>query len=306
MENTLKKYWYRITDKKKYQIYRNKINKEKELKSFKENLEKYINDVQKKIGSKKTLAFLHSGTSGDVINALPVIKELSKTHKCTLYLQVEKPYTNNHPNNYCPYLLPEHLFKMLIPLLRSQDYLLGVKKFENQEIDINLDKFREFPVSLQFDNLRYYFHVSGIQPDVLIPYLNVGPHEKMKNKIVIHRTFRYTNHLINYNFLESYKDLIFIGTKKEFDHLKKSVKNLEFYNCKDHLEMAMIIKSSRFLIGNSSIGHAIAEGLKTPRILEASPEFPAAYPHGKDAYDFYFQNHFEKWCSYLENKYKKQ
>ena len=53
MENTLKKYWYRITDKKKYQIYRNKINKEKELKSFKENLEKYINDVQKKLDLKK-------------------------------------------------------------------------------------------------------------------------------------------------------------------------------------------------------------------------------------------------------------
>ena len=99
------------------------------MKSFKENLEKYINDVQK-YWSKKTLAFLHSWHSSiDVINALPVIKELSKTHKCTLYLQVEKPYTNNHPNNYCPYLLPEHLFKMLIPLLRSQDYLLGVKNY---------------------------------------------------------------------------------------------------------------------------------------------------------------------------------
>ena len=26
---------------------------------------------------------------------------------------------------------------------------------------------------------------------------------------------------------------------------------------------------------------------------------------GDDAYDFYFQNHFEKQCAYLENKYKK-
>ncbi len=305
MNSSFKKYWYKFTNRKKYQIYRNQIIKDKELKDFKNNLEKYLNEVQIKIKTKKNLSFLHSGTTGDVINALPVIKELAKTHKCSLYLQVERPYEKEHPNNYCPFLLPQHLFEMLLPLLKSQEYLFEVKKFENEEIDINFDKFREFPVSLQFDNIRYYFHVSGMQPDILNPYLNVKTHSKIKDKIVIHRTFRYRNHLINYNFLKKYEDLIFIGTKKEYDDLKKSVNNLEFYDCRDHLEMAMIIKSSRFLIGNSSIGHAIAEGLKTPRILEASPEFPAAYPHGEDAYDFYFQNHFEKWCSYLENKYKK-
>ena len=305
MSDLLKKYWLKLVNKREYLTLKNKLNKDKELKHFKEHLEKDLNQIQSRIKNKKELNFLHSGTSGDLVNSLPVIKELSKTHKCRLYVGVDKPLEKFRPNNYSPYLLPTHTYKMLMPLLKSQNYLSEVEKFNGQSIDINFDIFRDFPMSLQFDNLRYYFHVAGIQADVLSPYINVNEHEKIKNKIVIHRTFRYRNHLINYKFLQKFNDLVFIGIMKEYDDLKKDINNLQFHDCKDHLEMAMIIKSSRFFIGNSSVGHSIAEGLKVPRILEASPDFPAAYPHGDDAYDFYFQNHFEKQCTYLDNKYKK-
>ncbi len=81
--------------------------------------------------------------------------------------------------------------------------------------------------------------------------------------------------------------------------MKKEVPNLEYYDCKNFLEMAQIIKSGKFFLGNLSFGYHIAEGLKTPRLLEGSPEFPLVYPHGKYAYEFYFQEHFEKWFSYL-------
>ena len=67
------------------------------------------------------------------------------------------------------------------------------------------------------------------------------------------------------------------------------------------LEMAEIIKSSKFFLGNLSLGYSIAEGLKVPRLLEACPEFPAAQPHGKNAYNFYFQKNFENLFNYLNN-----
>ena len=34
---------------------------------------------------------MHAGHLGDVLNSLPVIKELSKTHNCNLYIQANKP-----------------------------------------------------------------------------------------------------------------------------------------------------------------------------------------------------------------------
>ena len=78
---------------------------------------------------------------------------------------------------------------------------------------------------------------------------------------------------------------------------------MKYYDCKDFLEAAQIIKSSKFFIGNPSLGFAIAEALKVPRLLEACPEFPVVQPVGKDAFDFYFQPHFEKWFNYLNNKF---
>ena len=75
--------------------------------------------------------------------------------------------------------------------------------------------------------------------------------------------------------------------------MKKEVKNLNFYDCKDFLDMARIIKSSKLVVANSSIAFPIAEGLNKPRLLEACPYFPAAQPHGQNAYGFYFQPHFE-------------
>ena len=77
------------------------------------------------------------------------------------------------------------------------------------------------------------------------------------------------------------------------------IPKLEFYDCKDFLETAEIIKSSKFFIGNSSFGFTLAEGLKIPRIMESYPDFPVVYPNGGHGYDIYFQVHFEKICKKL-------
>ena len=58
--------------------------------------------------------------------------------------------------------------------------------------------------------------------------------------------------------------------------------------------MAEIIKASKFFIGNMSFQYIMAEGLKIPRLLEASPDFPVVFPVGPNAFDSYHQNHFEK------------
>ena len=63
--------------------------------------------------------------------------------------------------------------------------------------------------------------------------------------------------------------------------------------------MAEIIKASKFFIGNMSLQYIISEALKVPRLLEASPDYPVAFPVGPNAFDAYHQIHFEKFFSYL-------
>jgi len=301
--NFLIKYWYKLTNKQAYRDFKNSKSSEESLNLFKSKFENHINEIEKKIKSKKELSFLHSGHIGDIINVLPVIKELSKTHTCNLLININKPLEVSHYGHQAGSVyLNQKIYDMLVPLFQSQKYINKIQVYKNQNIDINFDLIRSLPINLLFDNLKYGFQIAGVQPDIYQPYLDVKPHNSIVKKIVVLRSLRYRNQFINYNFLENYKDILFVGTRDEYENLKKEVKNLEFYNCKDFLEMATIIKSSRFFVGNSSLGIDIAEALKVPRLLEACPGFPARQVHGKNAYDFYYQVHFEKFFKILYEK----
>ncbi len=309
MEIDLKKFYYKLFDRKKYKLlksFRELKDKgiEESRKVFKEKYENYIYEIQKKLKNNQSLNFIHSGHSGDVVYSLPVIKELSKNHECNLFIQVNKKMPlayYKHPAGKV--YINDKILSLLLPLLKSQKFLKKADKYNGEKIDINLDLFRELPVNMHYNIPRWFFHIVGIQVDLANPYLDIGEHEKLKNKIIIHRTFRYRNQFINYKFLKNYSEIYFIGLDFEFDDLKKDIPNLQMYECKDYLDMAKIIKSSKFFIGNQSIAYSIAEALKVPRILEGCPYFPVVQPIGKDSFDFYYQPHFEKWCKYLNEKY---
>ena len=301
-----KKIIYKIfKSKSEYSALKIDIATENQLNFFKHTCEPEIKKIDQSIKDKKELNFLHSGHCGDLIYSLPVIKKLSNTHKCNFYLGVNKKlneYYHKHPGE--GFFINEKMADLIFPLLKAQKFINNVNRYNAESIDINLDFFRELPISLNFNSPRWYFHITGQHLDLKEPYLHVEDHQKLKKQIVILRSFRYRNHFINYKFLYNYNDdLIFIGLKDEYDDLKKQVIKLKYYDPKDFLEMAKIIKSSRFFLGNQCLGFAIAEGLKIPRLLEQCPMFPVVQPVGNEAYDFYFQAHFEKWFEYLYRKF---
>ena len=289
-----KKFWAKLTNNQKYQELKYKEQSKKNVLIFKKHYENEINLIKKKIYSQERLNFFHSGHAADIINVLPVIKKLSINHKCNLYINLNKPIKFYYKHPAGKYYINDKIFKMLLPLLQKQKYLNEIKVFDNHKIDINFDLIRELPINLLFDNATYASVVTGINPDLSSVYIDADEHKEHKKKIIIQRTFRYRNELISYKFLNKYGNLIFVGTPNEYEDLKNDIPNLGFYDCKDFLDMANIIKSSKILIANSSIAFPIAEGLKKPRLLEASPEFPAAQPHGENSFNFYFQSHFEE------------
>ena len=304
MKFNILKYYFKLFDNKKYKRLKEKNIIQKSVDIFENKYRDYLYGIEKKIKNQKKLTFLHSGHLGDLIYALPVIKELAKDHECHFYIQANKIMPVEyfkHPSGSV--FIDDRMLNLFLPLMKKQKFIHKAEKYNHQEIDINFDLFRELPVNIHFNSPRWYFHIAGIQVDLTDPYMDVEPHEKVKNKIVIHRTFRHRNQFINYKFLENYNDLVFVGTKDEYEDLKRDVKNLEIYDCKDYLDMARVIKSCKFFIGNQSVAYPMAEALKVPRILEAEPNFPVVQPIGKNAFDFYYQPHFEKWCKYLNSKF---
>ena len=274
-----------------------KKDKNQEIeKKYREIVTPTIERYQNAILSKKIISFLHYGHLGDIINSLPIIKELSKNKKCHLYIQKNKKIPDHVVSKDHPFgevYLSEGSINKLLPLLKNQNFIEKVSLYEDQNIDIDLNFFRELPINFNIDSVRWYFHLTGTFANLTDSYIEVPAHQQFKNYVVIMRSLRRQNKFIDYSFLSSYKNLIFIGLRKEFEDLKNKINNLEYYDSKDFLELASIIKNSKVFVGNLSFGYALAEAIKVPRLLESGPNFPLVYPNGKNAYDFYFQSHFE-------------
>ncbi len=275
-------------------IFNNK-SKDKEKKYTNIVLPK-IQNYSNIIASKDVISFLHYGHLGDIVDSLPVLQEISKNKICDLYIQSEKKIpahvqSKDHPfgNVY----LTEKSIQKILPLLKEQKFLRKVEFYKEQKIDIDLNFFRELPMNFNIDSVRWYSQLTGCFPDLSKNCLHVPNHPKFKNYIVIMRSLRRQNKFIDYSFLSSYKNKVFVGLENEYKDLENKINNLEYYDSKDFLELASIIKNSKIFIGNLSFGYSMAEALKVPRLLESAPDFPLVYPNGGNAYDFYFQTHFE-------------
>ena len=280
--------------KNKHQI------KEEKLKNFVLPKIKEFNEV---LSSKDDINFLHYGHLGDIINSLPILKEISKNKRCNLFIQKNKALPKDvlsKDHLFGKVYLTENSIKKILPLLKKQIFLNIVDLYDGQKIDIDLNFFREMPINFNIDSVRWYGHLVGKHPDLSLKYLEVDNHDKFKNYIVIMRSLRRQNKFIDYSFLSSYRNKIFVGLRNEYEDLKSSVNGLEYYDSKDFLELASIIKNSKIFIGNLSFGYALAEALKVPRLLESGPNFPLVYPNGQNAFDFYFQNHFEELVKKLD------
>ena len=282
-----------------------KKNKKKHIRELNSRLISNINKIFTKIEKKKDITFLHSGHLGDLINSLPIVKEISKRAKCKFLIKVNfnvdrqnADYSRLSKNVF----ITKDAFNKICPLLMTQSYISKVEMYKKQKIDVNLDLFRDLPINFNIDSVRWYSHLTGVFPNLSKPYLlNIKKKSKYKNSIIIMRSLRRQNKHIKFNFLDNYKKLVFIGLYPEYLNLKKQIKNLSFYDCKDFLEMAEIIKSCKLFIGNLSFGYTIAEALKVPRLLESFLDFPLVYPNGDKGYEFYFQKHFEKKVKQLIN-----
>ncbi len=300
--NFLASLFLKIFNKREYLSHKYTKNLKKNVDFYNQNIRKKIEDIAISLKNKKKINFLHSGHLGDMIYSLQLIKELSKNYECNLFIQVNKKmnlYYHNHPSG--DVMINNRTAKLMMPLLKSQEYLNTVKIYEKEIIDINLDLFREMPFSLTFHSVRWYSHLTGTPVNMEEKFLNFETNDNFKNKIVIVRSPRYRNNFINYKFLKDVKNIVCVGLKEEYEDLKKDIKNLEFYDCKDFLEMAIIINSSKFFIGNLCFAYSIAEALKIPRLLETCPDFPVVFPIGGKAFDFYHQVHFEKFFNKLND-----
>lgn len=254
----------------------------------------------------KTVSFKTSCYSGDLIYVLPGIRQACKRleAKAEIYLWLDRPWKAPYDGAQHPYATPMNatVLQMMKPLLEAQDYIAGVHPWKGEQITVDLDHMRENAItSMPYGSItRWPFHVwPDMACDVSEPWINIGAGKYglgwnaplSAGKILINRTSRYRNDGIHYWFLKEYQDqVMFAGLSDEHQAFCREWElDIPLLEVNNFLDLAWVIGGCKFFIGNQSMCFAIAEAMKTPRILEICPYAPNVMPCGPNGYDFLHQ-----------------
>jgi len=305
------KLWLKYTDRAGYKEYKWLLAtyKDIEFKRFlMENMRlSNFNQIQEFANEHKILNFNHSGNSGDIIYALPTIQQIRERIgvDINLYFRINQPSKLargvKHPMG--DVMLNQKMVDMLIPLIKSQSYIHDCAVNTDQDIHIDLDYFRSGFIPQDKGNIAHWCgYITGVNPTLWKKWLIVEPDNRYNNTIIIARSERYRNPLIDHSFLNKYDNLVFVGVESEYNDIVKTLPKIKWMQVDDFLQMAKMIAGCKFFIGNQSFPFSIAEALKIPRILEVSFDVINVIPEGENGYDFFFQDHFEWLVNDLNSK----
>jgi hypothetical protein len=308
-KNSLKKTWWKFTNKKKYVEYKHILGLYKDagrLGDFSRDKALTPTKISALAATTDVLNFSHSGNAGDIIYALPVLKKVSQLlgKPVNLYLELNRPLMISkyyaHPLGNV--MLNERMAQSLIPLIAPQDYINTCDALTDQKINIDLSLFRDSGIHQDKGNIaRWNFYTTGVTGDLYNPWLSVDKNTQYAETIVLARSSRYNNALIDYSFLSKYPNLAFVGVESEYKEMKKTLPALKHLPVDNFLQMAQIIAGCKVFIGNQSFPFSIAEALKVNRVLELFFASPNVVIEGPNGYDFYFQDHFEYLVDALYN-----
>lgn len=247
---------------------------------------------------------------GDLIAMMPSLRQLyKKTGKRTLVYQAlnvvgdgdvraKQPFTNEHGQSI---MMGEQTFKMLKPLLKTQDYIQDVQEYVGQDIEYDMDEIRLKTFCNQnvgSINRVFWYAFPEMACDLSEVSLVVDKTETNTDyfdKVIINFTPRFRNHWVNYYFLKDYQDkLLFAGLEKErLEFCNKWLLDIPLLETSDFYELAVAMNSCKFFMSNQTAFFQIAENLKIPRLLETDPQLAHVIPMGANGYDAYHNSQME-------------
>lgn len=217
--------------------------------------------------------FHHSGDLGDVIYALPTVRELGGGD---IYLT---------PDNRTPMATREKMnpgrAELLRDLLLAQPYIRSVTYADEMPaVDYDLNQMRmllrkeRLDMTRGFNLARIFLRAFGLPlHHDEESWLTVPAHRLPDTPIVINRTLRYQDPEFRWKRLVDHfrGQCVFVGTKEEHDSFTRVAGEIPYLPTANLFELAQVISGCQLFAGNQSCAFAIAEGLKKRSILEACP-----------------------------------
>lgn len=228
--------------------------------------------------------YRHSGTLGDLIYSLSIVKKMEPGQFLVALHNIENCVAQY---GYRPEEVdPAHKgrfapadYKLLEPLLKRQSYIKAVDTWSqgDAEPDVDLDRFRGTLFRGFEGNYVQAYHIAFDLPftmaDYDTPWLEADPAKIAP--IVVNRTPRYRcpNGDQGWRDIAGQADLknngIFVGGVTEHeDFVKTTGIEIPYYPVKNFLELANIVAGADLVMANQSFVYSIAMGLGKSTVLE--------------------------------------
>jgi hypothetical protein len=234
--------------------------------------------------------FKHSGTLGDLIYSLYLVKKMGGGHYRVAIENIENCVAKY---GYRPEDVdPQHKgrfttqdFSWLTPLLERQPYInkLSTWYLGDAEPDFDLDHYRSVLYRTFEGNILQAYHIAFNVPftmsDYDSPWIEADPIEAAP--IVISRSFRYRppngdsgwQNIVKEGHLEG--NSVFVGTPKEHENFVQTFGvDVPYRPVKDFLELAGIIAGCELFMGNQGFAYSLAVGLGKSSVLEINKIVP--------------------------------
>ncbi len=201
----------------------------------------------------------HGGDAGDVIYALPTMRELARRFG-SVKLEL-------HPSSLTRAMMTPASADSLRSLIERQDYVDSVV-FVNQPTGLRLDRWRTEPC---YEMILADKHLAAANLPLTCrddAWLTVLP--RRVAPVVFHRSPRYHNPFFPWRRVwETYGDeAVFVGGRDEHAAFCEAIGRVPYHPTSTFLELAEVIAGSELFVGNQSCPFAIAEGLKHNAVLE--------------------------------------
>ena len=235
------------------------------------------------------MIYKHSGTFGDLIYSLSVVKKLGAGAFAIALNNIEicvaqYGYRPDEVDIMHKGRFTVADFNLIEPLLRRQSYITDVVPWKGIH-DIDLDQFRGVLFRGFEGNYVEAFYKTFNLPFTADVYdetwLEADPLQMAS--VVINRTFRYrcpSGTASWQNLLEQAnitQNGIFVGSDEEHEDFEKSTGfRVQYYPVKDFKELADIIAGADLFMGNQSAAYSIAMALGKSSVLETIKIKPLA------------------------------
>jgi len=250
----------------------------------------------------------HSFNSGDLLTILPGLQKVYREtgRKALIYQRLDLPadygHADNHPikSNGKMVCMNWQMFELLKPLLEAQEYIAGFEVWRGQPVDFDMDLTRQnSQMPLPGGSIHHWVSLifPQLESDLSIPWIktHISRGTPVDQLVIINRTERYNNPYLSFYFLKEYEDRIrFVGVQQEYESfVNQWWLNIPYQPVNDFNELASIISSCKFFLGNQSMCWHIADAMKVPRILEVCSSYPNTFPTGANGHSFITQNALE-------------